>query len=340
MIFGRKNRGGGAATAQRDGSALTAELDSLLEENRRERDPERERRILRLRHRAGIEALGKSGESPALAEAAEAELGPRDGTDLPEFTPDQLTPGLLRAAILRDGCLLVRGAVDRDRALAFADGIDRVFAERDAFDDGTRTEQELYEEFAPDPPYGLVVRPWIKEGGGVLAGDSPPLAFEMLEMFTDAGLVDLIGGYLGEHPVISLDKATLRKAEPQVGGAWHQDGLFMGEVRAMNVWLSLSRCGDEAPGLDIVPRRLEEFVTAGNEEARVSIEVTADNVREAAGEYGVIRPIFEPGDLILFDDRFLHQTGSDPSMPNPRFAIESWFFGPSSFPGDYSPVLA
>ena len=26
----------------------------------------------------------------------------------------------------------------------------------------------------------------------------------------------------------------------------------MGDVRALNLWVSLSRCGDEAPGLDVV----------------------------------------------------------------------------------------
>ena len=62
-------------------------------------------------------------------------------------------------------------------------------------------------------------------------------------------------GYLGEPPLLSVHKTTLRKADPSVGGAWHQDGAFMGDVRALNLWLSLSRCGDEAPGLDIVPRR-------------------------------------------------------------------------------------
>jgi hypothetical protein len=40
----------------------------------------------------------------------------------------------------------------------------------------------------------------------------------------------------------------------------------------------------------------------------------------------------------LFDDLMLHQTGSDPSMPNPRYAIESWFFGLSGFPADYVPI--
>ena len=43
---------------------------------------------------------------------------------------------------------------------------------------------------------------------------------------------------------------------------------------------------------------------------------------------------------MLFDDLFLHQTGSDPSMPNPRYAVESWFFGPSAYPADYVPFAA
>jgi hypothetical protein len=52
-----------------------------------------------------------------------------------------------------------------------------------------------------------------------------------------------------------------------------------------------------------------------------------------------VRPIFEPGDALFFDELFLHQTASDPAMPNPRYAIESWFFAPSGFPGDYAPLV-
>jgi hypothetical protein len=28
----------------------------------------------------------------------------------------------------------------------------------------------------------------------------------------------------------------------------------------------------------------------------------------------------------------------DPSMPEPRYAIETWFFGGSGFPGEYTPI--
>ena len=114
----------------------------------------------------------------------------------------------------------------------------------------------------------------------------------------------------------------------------------MGDVRALNVWLSLSRCGDVAPGLDIVPKRVDYLVEAGTDGAPLSYVIAPAKVEEAAGDTGIIRPIFEPGDVLLFDDLFLHQTGSDPSMPNPRYAIESWFFGASGFPADYAPIAA
>jgi hypothetical protein len=112
----------------------------------------------------------------------------------------------------------------------------------------------------------------------------------------------------------------------------------MGDVRAMNLWLSLSHCGDDAPGLDLVPRRLDDYVKAGGEGAWIENQVTDAVAREAAGQDGILRPIFEPGDALLFDELFLHQTASDPSMPNDRYAIEMWFFGPSGFPESYAPV--
>jgi hypothetical protein len=198
-----------------------------------------------------------------------------------------------------------------------------------------------YDEFQPDPRFGAVEgRPWIEAGGGLLAADSPRLSAEMMEIFEAAGLRELVSGYLGEPAVISVHKTTLRKADPAVPGGWHQDGSFMGSVRALNLWLALSRCGDEAPGLDIVPRRLDNYVATGTEGASLSWTISDEVVSEVAGAQGVIRPIFEPGDALLFDELFLHKTGSDPAMPKPRFAIESWFFGGSTFPAEYAPLAA
>lgn len=336
--------GGGVAVADQPAprlsgseSELRAELERLTERNRDHRDLETERGILTLRNLIGVAALESP---PAPREHPTPDPGLPESPQLPELRREQVTPGLLRAGILRDGCLLVRGLVPRADALRFAEQIDRAFVERDRHDDGEPHDPAYYSEFEPDARFGTeMARPWIKLGGGVLAVDSPMLFSGMQEMFAAAGLRELVEGYLGEPPMITAQKTTLRKAAPSVPGAWHQDGKFMGQVRALNLWLSLSRCGDEAPGLDIVPRRLDGFLTTQTDEALLDYAASQKVVEEAAGEKGVLRPIFEPGDALFFDDLFMHKTGSDPGMPKPRYAIENWFFGASAFPTEYAPLI-
>jgi hypothetical protein len=349
VIFRRKRRNGGTALAERapdvtaefsgDDGELFAEIEALTDANRSSRDLQLERRLLRLRHLAGIRLLDQSsgGVGPEHPIPDFDRLPAAEG--LPEVAPSDLTPELLRAGILRDGSLLVRGLIAREEALHFAQEVDRSFTERDRHDAGSAPVADYYEEFDADRRFSAPMsRDWIKVGGGVLAADSPRLMFEMLDLFSRAGFDELIPGYLGERPAITTQKTTLRKADPSVPGGWHQDGAFMGDVRSLNVWVSLSRCGDEAPGLDIVPRRLDDLVELGGEGTILSYQVSQRTAEEAAGDTPIVRPIFEPGDVLLFDDLCLHQTAADPSMPNPRYAIESWFFGPSAFPGDYAPL--
>jgi len=331
-LFGRRRK-----PQQRDRAELVARLEELKAQPR---DAKRDREMRQIRHLIGADILKNPPERPEyVAPAPEAPArGPE--SKCPEVTPDELTPEVLRAAILDGGCLLVRGLIKEDEALAMADEIERSFAARAARNGGGGDPEGYYDELVPEDSFEVNDRDWIEQGGGVLAGDSPRLLSEMLETFERVGLPDVITGYLGERPLISADKSTLRKATPDVGGAWHQDGKFMGDVSAMNVWLSLSRCGDVAPGMDLVPRRLEEYVPTGTEGAWLADQVADAVAQEAAGEVGVVRPVFNPGDALLFDQFFLHSTASDPEMTKPRYAIESWFFGPSAFPEIYVPLAA
>jgi hypothetical protein len=317
--------------------ALFDQIKGLHRASNGSRDPDLDRRARHLRHLAGRLILERAPANPEYAVPTFDSVPPEAG--VVEVTAADLTPGLLRAAILRHGCLLVRGLVDRDDALGLAEGIERAFEARRALGAGGSAGDGYYEEFEPEPPYRVAERPWVEMGGGVLAVDSPTPMFDMFEALNQVGFPEVVHGYLGERAAISAQKTTLRKAEPDVRGAWHQDGKFLGEVRALNLWLSLSRCGEEAPGLDIVPRRIDHVLEAGTD-SEFPIEVSPAAAEVAAGDVGILRPIFEPGDALLFDELFLHQTGSDPQMPKPRYAIESWFFGPSAFPSDYAPLAA
>jgi hypothetical protein len=316
---------------------LRAEIERLTDVNRAEQSVELERMLLHLRNLLGIRLVEREADDRGFPEPAFAALP--NGSPIPEIEPADLTPELLRAGILRSGCVLVRGLLERDRADEIAREIDRAFKERERFDADRSFNDRYYVPFEHDPRHGLTPpRNFIHAGGGVLAIDSPMLSFELGELFRAIGLPQLVSGYLREAPLVAGDKATLRKAEPKVSGAWHQDGKFMGEVKALNLWLSLSECGERAPGLDLVPRRLEQHVATQTDEAMMPNQVSQRVAEEAAGELPILRPVFEPGDALLFDELFLHKTASDPRMRRPRYAIEHWFFGPSGFPGNYVPL--
>jgi hypothetical protein len=349
MIFrSRRKRDSTTAVAEsaRDQAAgrstpeLIEEIEELSRSNRELRDPAAERRLVELRHLVGMRLMESQNGSPGYPEPAFDRLPARNG-ELPGVEPDQLTPELVRAGILRDGCLLVRGLVDREDAERLVEEIDHAFQARDARVAGGEADPGYYDEFEPDPRFlGFLARDWVSGGGGLWVADSPHLLFRMLDTFERAGLAKVIRDYLGEPPTISVQKCTLRRVDPDAGHGWHQDGAFMGDVRALNVWLSLSRCGDESPGLDIVPRRLDHIVPTGTEGAIFEWSVSPQVAEEAAGDEGVLRPIFEPGDVLLFDDLFLHSTAAEPGMKKSRWAIESWFFGSSASPEDYAPLAA
>lgn len=295
------------------------------------------RRRLAERHRAGIQLLESAPADPQLVEPDFERLPA--GDPLPELDPQALSPALVRAGILSHGCALVRKLLCREVAERLAEEIDAAYAERQRIENGQPPAPGYYEEFQHDPRFGPVEpRLWVAAGGGLLMTDSPLLSDAVSEVLVAAGVPQLVAGYLGEPGLLSEQKTTLRKANPAVSGAWHQDGRFMGPVRALNLWLSLSDCGRDAPGLELVPRRLEEYAPTGTEGAPLDWTVSEREARRAAGRAGTVRPRFAPGDALFFDELFLHKTGSDRSMSRPRFAIESWFFGASRFPRDYAPI--
>jgi hypothetical protein len=316
------------------------EIAQLTAENLERRDPEKERRILELRHRAGV-ALGLQSSGDAGYPEPDIDALP-DG-DLPEVGPEELTPELLRAAIVGHGALLVRGMLDPAEAERLAGEIEQAFQAHEAHKEGGSVPEAYYEEFNPESGFQLGSRAWVNTASGLWGTDSPRVMFSMLEAMDRAGLQRVATGYLGERPAISVEKCTLRRVNPDFlpgnnYSAWHQDGAFLGDVRALNVWLTLSRCGDVAPGLDIVPKRLDYIAPTGGEGTAFNWSVSQQVAEECAGDLGVKRPIFQPGDVMLFDELFLHSTAADPGMTETRYAIETWFFGPSAFPDEYTPL--
>ena len=315
-------------------------IDLLSVANRNRRDATIEQRLVQVRHTAFAaidRSPGREDWPPAVEELFPVTTSP------PEVQGADLTAEALGSGILLHGCLLVRGLVPPPRVAPLVDAIDKAMASYDAHRDGAPVSETApwFVPFKPGAGYRVGHgRQWVRDGGGAWTVDSPRALFDLIETFQDVGLDQALTGYLGERPALSVKKCTLRRVPTDTSADWHQDGAFLGSgIRTVNVWLSLSHCGDDAPGLDVVPRRLNHIVETGTDGAQFDWSVGPQLVERVAGDAGVVRPIFEPGDALLFDDFFLHQTGVSPGMTEERYAIESWFFAPSTYPHDQIPIL-
>jgi len=341
----RRMRGGRPHASRRQARALAAQnrhfeaIALLSAANRAARDAETEALLVRLRHQA-FTRVPRSGPSTAWPPVL-SDPFPSVAGQPPEITPSRLTTEILGGALLHHGCLLVRRLVSESQAMELVEDIDRSFQARRA-DSKPKSAAETrpwFVPFDPDPGYPPSQR---RAPGAVLAAESPRSLFHIIDAYEQNQLIDAVEGYLGERPVISLNKCVLRHTaflEPN-NPTWHQDGAFLGAgVHSVDAWLSLSYCGGDTdtPGLEILPRRLHQILDTGQELPATA--VTRAQVDAVSGEAQVMRPLFAPGDGLLFDERFLHRTGIDPGMKGARRAIETWFFAPSSFPKNYVPIV-
>jgi hypothetical protein len=319
------------------GQAVEA-VERLSAHVRARPDATLERRLARLRHQAFLQIEPGPGREPWPPTVPDLFAGT---TGIPEVPVTELTSETLAAGILHHGALLVRGLVDPERAAELQVGIEDALAacaEADRL--GLDQNGPYFGRFEPVPPYNVgAARSWIWQAGGLWAVDSPRMLSNLIEAMDEAGIGEVLAGYLGERPALSVKKCTLRRVPVDTGSEWHQDGAFLGDqIRTVNVWLTLTHCGDDAPGLDVVPERLDRILETGTNGAIFDWSVGQGTVDQVVGEAGVLRPVFEAGDALLFDQRFLHRTAAEPSMARARYAIESWFFVPSHYPHDQVPV--
>jgi hypothetical protein len=317
----------------------TDAIHLLTEANRERHDPVLEERLVTLRHEV-FATLRRHprGERPAEVLAREPS-GPLTATP-----PDDLGVDTLRQGLAQHGCVQIRGLISPQRAEALAHGIDLAL---EAFDrsDGSQDQGSASPWYVPFSPRGQGYRVggrrgWVRASGALWTADSPRMLFELMEVVEETGIGSLVEAYFGERPALSANKCTLRRVPVDTSTNWHQDGAFLGRhVRTLNLWLALSPCGIDAPGLDMVPRRFEEILATGTEGALFDWSISPTLVEDrAGGPDAILHPEFAPGDALLFDHLFVHRTGVTPGMTRQRWAIETWFFAPSTYPEGQIPL--
>lgn len=320
--------------------ATTGALDLLLRANRARRDPAIEQRLVGVRHQAATEAPGRPAGHPAPRPAPGPDVF-AEGT-VPEVPRAELTAAVVGAALAHRGCLLVRGLFSSPQAAHLLDDVHEAFAAAERHADGAGVDETTpwYVPFDPRPghSFGELERTFARTLGGVLTVESPRTLADVIDAFRAAGMGELLEELFGEWPVLSAKKSTLRRASAGSPTEWHQDGAFLGaDTRTLNAWVALTPCGLDAPSVDVVPHAFEGIVETGTDDALFDWSVSSSQVRRASR--APVRPVFEPGDALLFNQLTLHRTGVDPAMTHDRYAIESWFFAPSTYPVEQVPIL-
>ena len=295
-------------------------------------------RMLRLRL-AALDQLEGTGSPGAWPPSVNDPFPQVEGP--PELTPTELTTESVVGSILHHGSVIVRGLAPPAAVEQLTDGVERSFAAIDGWIENGRASTATSRWFVPfetAAPQKPAMRDWVRAGGGVWAVESPLLACQILDLYEAIGLRDVLEDYFGEAPAISLEKLTLRKVAPDTIPSWHQDGSFLGgDVRSLNLWLALSDCGGAAsvPGLEIVPRRVDELLETGTHGSVFPNSIGHALVERVAGPDTIVRPEFTAGDALLFDDRLVHRSAVSEGMTGHRYAVESWFFPASKIPDGY-----
>lgn len=284
---------------------------------------------------------------PNLLVPVDRKLPEAETACVPEIAPEELSADTLKSAINEHGALIVRGFFSRDELDGLIESADEVI---DACLDPAQKDQTRKTFYNPPENLRTIMpngerelgntRIFHRESGSSMCVESPAVAEALLRLYESKDLKALLTQYLEEPPCLSVKKWVLRRSKlPVAEAGWHQDGAFMGtDINSLNMWLPLSRCGGStgAPGMDVVPRRINDIASA--EGAQFDWSVSDAQVGNKHAQNGPVAPVFDIGDAFFFDHFYLHRTQFRTDFDKLRYAVETWFFGESTFPKNQIPL--
>jgi hypothetical protein len=182
--------------------------------------------------------------------------------------------------------------------------------------------------------------------GAVLSDENVRALFALIS----AGPAGLwIRDELGNRLACDLDQAWVRRQYApsryppfHAPHGWHQDGALGFDylshrdgkfppdalLSMVTCWIALGPCGADAPGLELVTRRLESLLAPA--------ELTDQCLRARFRPEEFWRPVLEAGDALLFRGDLLHRTHVTPAMTEDRTSIELRFFPADNIPARLS----
>ena len=267
---------------------------------------------------------------------------PRPGCPRPTGCPRSPPPTSRRGCCAPASCATAAcwcaASSTASAALALAAEIDRVFEARGELRGRLAVRRRLLRGVrARGAVRGRRCGRGSSEGGGVLAGDSPSSPSSMLELFEAAGLPRLVERLprRGSAAVRAQDDTAQGRARPSAAPG----------TRTARSWATCARSTSGSRCRAAATRR------RGSTSSRAGSTRSWSSTRRCSTSSSRARRPRRPratsrscgrssSPATRCSSTRCSSTRPRPTrrLPDPRFAIESWFFGGSAFPADYAPL--
>jgi len=138
----------------------------------------------------------------------------------------------------------------------------------------------------------------------------------------------LLQPFFPEQPQLRPEISWARQVAYDLRGStvpFHQDFNAFGRF-VVNVWVPLIPCGRDAPGLELVARRLDELAdTVPAEDQYDELQIDESLIIERFGSESLVIPEFDRGDAVAFLGTTIHRTHITSEMSALRTSLELRF---------------
>jgi phytanoyl-CoA dioxygenase PhyH len=210
-----------------------------------------------------------------------------------------------------NGAVHVLGAVDVAVLSRVAEAARAVFVERETL----AQEGRLPEALSTDYVRRFIHLEHLQLGSDIARSLMHPVFLEIARSYLEKE----------PEPAEHSHVRSIQPIRPNTYLPFHQDQAIL-KKKLLNVWIPLSACGDDAPGLEIVLGSWGELLPVSPPpDARFAVEhatIDEDVVLDRFGRRALWRPVFEFGDAMVFAGTTAHRTYATLGMSRDRMSVE------------------
>ena len=263
---------------------------------------------------------------------------------LPEYDAKDISPTILRQAILARGTILIRNLIPQEVIRPLGDDVLKMIAHFDSIPQDIVRREMGYEEPARKNMWREILNDGVHYNYDLITFTAGRASmFDPLHKSAMFSLVrDAFPEARIEENFITNTRRIFPKPpkggysdvplEPHIDAMFHQHDVF-----GINFWTPLTEAGEHAPGLAVVPNSVvdvrnafeynpEGYEVGPHDFAHMhrfkSHKVAPEGLEQLGYAHRFVRPKMQPGDVLAFTNFTVHATSVLPGMTNSRTSIE------------------